>query len=220
MKNSRKFYDTMDDDVYLKNMEIFRRDGLVKELLAKKQIKDKNRKVKEELESQISARAEEKRLEREEQLTGQTRLFRLDAEHAARQEVLRGSRKKAATELRNTLFQIKGEQQDYKFQVGLDDEAREREFDYWRGQKQVQSNMIEQIKKDRIDEAAKIREEISETHMKIYSQKEEVIKTNFEKSLAASFQKAEAIELKKKREKEQRQQEMNEFVINHVCCRV
>jgi hypothetical protein len=170
----------MDDDIYLKNMEVFRRDGLVKELLAKKNVKDKNRKTREELESQIRARKEEKRLEREAQLTGQSRLFRLDAEHAAKQEVLRGSRKIAATELRNTLFEIKGQQHDYKIQIGIDDEAKEREFDFWRGQKQIQSNMIAQIKRDRVDEASKIREEISATHLKIYSQKEEIIKTNFE----------------------------------------
>ncbi|KAL3899515.1 MAG: hypothetical protein SGCHY_001992 [Lobulomycetales sp.] len=211
LKNSRKFYDTLGDDDYIKNMELYRRDAIVKEHNDKKKIREKNMSIRGELEVQIGKHRERKKQSRQEALDEQAKLFALDQEFKRKKGKEHKEKREREIALRDTLFLIKEQQRQHKEDIAKQEAEHERDFEYWQSQKQVQTNMIAKIRKERLLEAARIREEISETHRQIVSDKEAQLNTNFVKAAADNSRKDDEKEMKKRREKEQRQEEMNLF---------
>lgn len=197
-------------------MELYRRDAIVKEHNDKKKIREKNMSIRGELEVQIGKHRERKKQSRQEALDEQAKLFALDQEFKRKKGKEHKEKREREIALRDTLFLIKEQQRQHKEDIAKQEAEHERDFEYWQSQKQVQTNMIAKIRKERLLEAARIREEISETHRQIVSDKEAQLNTNFVKAAADNSRKDDEKEMKKRREKEQRQEEMNLFFKKYV----
>jgi len=215
LQNSRKYYDTLDDDIYFKNMELYRRECIVKEHLNLQAARDRRGETAaaqlEQIKLKSTAAAKDTNSLSRERLNQ----INADQEYKIKQAAAKSLQKERARELQQTLLDMKREKEvavkaQRAHEAEQDDEAK-----YWRNQKLAQSQMIKRINQARMDNRMNIRDRISDGHRKVFDAKEEKVKKEYERALATSAHRADMQDLAKANARIERKKEMEHYLWLH-----
>ena len=153
---------------------------MVREAREKAATLARNLRVRGDLERQITARTEQRTAERAHALAEQRRLFHLDATYADSVRAARDAQKDRAREQCAALVKAREAKRVHELERGQREDDREEGYAYWRDQKALQTSVIADRKKERIDESGRARDAMSNGNFLVYSKNQEIIKKNFE----------------------------------------